>query len=272
MISNPDLILYACIAKKSTVLTQFISSKESGIELIAQKCIEKTPSHHSYFSHTVRKTTYSFLITDPFAYFVILHENLDKSESLWFLNRVKIAFELFLESSKNNHELSYHCFQDEFYPVFQEILSIDSDLVDSLMEVPKEIRNPSMDSTGGKRSVVRPLLSKPAKLIMKKKKRPVLGCGGCVGDAKSVDNSKISENGGSVLANEEFSVSMRKNGGGYYLGGVRGGVGGGEGNKLKAKQIWRKHVWIVLILDLVICVVLFGIWLWVCRGFKCIDG
>ncbi|KAG7945353.1 hypothetical protein I3843_15G147800 [Carya illinoinensis] len=38
----------------------------------------------------------------------------------------------------------------------------------------------------------------------------------------------------------------------------------------KSKQIWRKHVWVVLLLDLFVCSVLFVIWLWVCGGFNCI--
>ncbi|XP_002516661.2 phytolongin Phyl2.2 [Ricinus communis] len=279
MISNPDLIFYACISKGPTTLAEFTSSKEPGIEDIAKRCIERTPPLHSTFSHTVRRKTYTFLINDPVAYFVISHESLEKSECFWFLNRVKIAFEEFSGANpvKDFDELTYNCFQEQFCPIFRNILSLNVELVDSLMEVPKDIRNPSLDSTRGKRSVVRPLLSKPAKLMMKKKKRQALGCAGCVsdgggggGEANVVDNNnnnnnnnyKVNHVGENVVVNREFSVSMHKNGGGFYMG---------DGRQ-KAKQIWRKHVWVVLILDLVICAVLFGIWLWICRGFKCIDG
>ena len=37
----------------------------------------------------------------------------------------------------------------------------------------------------------------------------------------------------------------------------------------KAKHVWKKHVWVLLLLDLFVCAVLFVIWLWVCSGFKC---
>lgn len=47
---------------------------------------------------------------------------------------------------------------------------------------------------------------------------------------------------------------------------------GGVGGRQKAKKIWRRHVWVVLILDLAVCLILFGIWLFVCRGFQCIEG
>jgi hypothetical protein len=40
-------------------------------------------------------------------------------------------------------------------------------------------------------------------------------------------------------------------------------------NRQKAKHIWKKHVWVVLLLDLFVCLVLFVIWLWVCSGFQC---
>ncbi|KDP42053.1 hypothetical protein JCGZ_03264 [Jatropha curcas] len=281
MISNPDLILYACIAKGPTILTEFSSPKEPGIESIAKQCVEKIPPHHSIFSHTIRKKTYTFLINDPFAYFVIFDEDLEKSESLWFLDRVKMAFEelTFSNPIEDFDKLTSLCFQSKFSPFFREILSLDVDSVDSLMDVSREIRNPSLDSTSGKRGVVRPLLLTPTNTMKKKKKRP-LGCvggGGCggsdVGGEANGDHHNLKEGGVAVMTNKinhvsdngnrDFSVSMtHKNVGGFYLG----------DSKQKAKQIWRKHVWVVLILDLVICAVLFGIWLWVCRGFKCIDG
>lgn len=40
-------------------------------------------------------------------------------------------------------------------------------------------------------------------------------------------------------------------------------------DRQKAKHVWKKHVWVVLLLDLFVCAVLFVIWLWVCSGFKC---
>ncbi|KAG8663161.1 phytolongin Phyl2.2 [Manihot esculenta] len=278
MISNPDLIFYACIAKGPTILSEFSSSKEPGIEDIAKQCIEKTPPHHSMFSHTIRKKTYTFLIHEPFAYFVIFDEDLEKSESMWFLDRVKIAFEELIASNpiKDFDKLTSLCFQGQFYPIFREILSLDVDLMDSLLEEPKDVRNPSIDSTRGKKSVVRPLLSKPTKMVMKKKKKP-LGCAGAGGGGEANgDRHNLKDGGGAmmdskvnhayengnIVGSREFSVSMSHKNGGYYL----------ADNKQKVKQIWRKHVWVILILDLVICAVLFGIWLWVCRGFKCIDG
>lgn len=36
------------------------------------------------------------------------------------------------------------------------------------------------------------------------------------------------------------------------------------------KELWRKHVKIIVFLDVVLCLFLFGIWLGVCKGVDCI--
>lgn len=278
MISNPDLIFYACVAKGSIILSEFSSSKQPGIEEIGKRCIEKTPSHHSIFSHTVRKKSYTFVIQSNFTYFVISDEALAKSEIILFLDRVKTSFEELMASDpiEDFDNPTHLCLQTTFYPVLRDILALDSDLVSSFTESMKENRTPSLDSRG----TASPLLKKPGKIMVAiKKKKRALGWGGGgsdgggEGNLKEIAGSKmdnkvnhVGENG-NIMTNREFSVSMHKNhnnnnGNGFYYG----------DSKQKAKQIWRKHVWVVLILDLVICAVLFGIWLWVCRGFKCIDG
>ncbi|KAF9671094.1 hypothetical protein SADUNF_Sadunf12G0011500 [Salix dunnii] len=246
MISNSNHVFYACIVKGPTIVAEFSPGEESGIEIIGQRCIEKTPPNHSMFSHTTRSKTYTFLIDDPFAYFAIFDENLQKSEYLWFLNRVKNGFK----------ELW------GFKMMKDEILALDADLVNALMEESsKDSRNPRcLDSTSGKGAVIRPLLPKPTKvLMMKKKKRPLGDANGDHYGGDLGNNNKV--NGVGEHDNREFSVSMMQKNGGFYMG----------DGKQKAKQIWKKHVWMVLTLDLIVCAVLCGVWLWVCRGFKCIN-
>ncbi|GMJ06365.1 hypothetical protein like AT5G52990 [Hibiscus trionum] len=255
MISDPNLILYACIAKGPTILAEF-SCKEPGIESLAQKCIEKTPPFHSMFTHTASKRTHTFLIDDPFVYFLISHENLHKSESFWFLNRLKTASEDFLLTGLivGADDLTPSCLQSHFNPIFSELMALDLVFVGSPV---KDSRNPSMDSDRGKGTMVAPLLGQPVKGLKKKKRS-----GGMVevngGDGVGMDNTvdvHVSDDF------RDFSVSMQKS----------GALGSG-GERQKAKQTWRKHVWVVLILDLLVCATLFGIWLWVCRGFQCVDA
>ncbi|KAG5233705.1 phytolongin Phyl [Salix suchowensis] len=266
MISNSNQVFYACIAKGPTIVAEFSPGEESGIEIIGQRCIEKTPLNHSMFSHTTRSKTYTFLIDDPFAYFAIFDENLQKSEYLWFLNRVKNGFKEFWGSKmiKDGEKIGSFCFQGELRFMFREILALDADLVNALMEESsKDSRNPRcLDSTNGKGAVIRPLLPKPTKflMMMKKKKRPFGEANGDHYGGDLGNNNKV--NGVGEHDKRGFSVSMMQKSGGFYMG----------DGKQKAKQIWKKHVWVVLTLDLIVCAVLCGVWLWVCRGFKCIDG
>ncbi|KAJ4850799.1 hypothetical protein Tsubulata_009789 [Turnera subulata] len=329
MFSNPHLVFYACVAKGPTILTEFKSPEETGIDEVARRCVEIAPAHHSIFSHTIRKKTYTFLIEDPFVYFAIFDENIPKLESLSFLNLVKSAFEEHPGSNtvKDGDELAPLCLQDGFYPMFREILAVDAEVAGPLLEGSSKPgrypsmdsgrgekgRRPSMDSSRGgspgmdfmvggekgrrsgfdsnrggekggtprmdsvgggekggeedggeEKESVTVLVNQP-QMLVKKKKRSFGEPNG--GDYLVKDGATVDEKGHSFgeSGNREFSVTMmQKNGGGVGLYSVDG--------KQKAKQIWRKHVWVVLILDLLVCAVLFGVWLWVCRGFKCIDG
>ncbi|PRQ58411.1 putative Longin-like domain-containing protein [Rosa chinensis] len=88
MISNPSLIYYACIAQKIGKI-----AKNPEIGALAHKCIEKSPPHHSLYTHTVRKRTYIFSMADPFVIFGIFDQDLNQSEALLFLNRLRCDVE-----------------------------------------------------------------------------------------------------------------------------------------------------------------------------------
>ncbi|XP_008234757.1 PREDICTED: phytolongin Phyl2.2 [Prunus mume] len=255
MISNPNLIYYACIAHKTTIIGEF--SKEPGLGALAQQCIEITPPHHSMYTHTVRKRTYTFLIHDPFVYFAIFDDDLDQSEALSFLNRLKCDFEEANGSGSILVRDNYasHCFQAQFDSIIRKIMASDLELPNS----PPASRNLSLSSSKGKKLVLTPLLGKKTSEGLKKKKRLSGELNGDVGKDVTTMEKKVDVcddvNGGF----RDFSLQTQKNG--PLL----------SGDRQKAKQVWRKHVWVVLMLDLFVCAILFGIWLWVCRGFKCID-
>ena len=60
-------------------------------QTLALKCLEKAPTLHSMFSHIIRERAYTFLLDQPhlFQYFGIFDEKMERSEAMWFLNRVK---------------------------------------------------------------------------------------------------------------------------------------------------------------------------------------
>ncbi|VVA99855.1 unnamed protein product [Arabis nemorensis] len=141
--------------------------------------IENTPPHHSMFSHTVRKKTYTFAISDSFVYFTILDESMEKTKSFWVLNRLRSAIEDLIRVGGSDAETlinpSPNCPQSKLDPVFTEIvgvvdLELDMDLVGTPKSVARESRNPSIDSSKGRRAALMPLLRKPLKALKKKKR------------------------------------------------------------------------------------------------------
>lgn len=246
MISNPNPIFYACIAKKTTILAEF--SREPDLKLLAHKCIERTPSYHFMFTHTVRNRTYTFLIEDPFVYFAIFDQNLDPSEALSFLDCLKCAFKEVVKEGelvRGSENFSSHSFQVKLDPFFRKLMASDRGL--SITN-----RNPSTDLSKGKQILSSPLLDASPTEGLKKR------LSGDVG--KDIAIEKKLDVGDDVNADYSKSLSfpLQKN---HCLH---------VGDYQKAKQVWRKHVWVVLLLDLFVCLVLFVIWLWVCGGVECI--
>ncbi|EXC21433.1 hypothetical protein L484_011875 [Morus notabilis] len=257
MISNPDLIHYACIARKATILAEF--ARHPDLEDLARRCIEKTPPYHSMFCHTVRGRTYTFLIDDVSVYFAITDQDLEQSECLWFLNRVKSAFEETARggSKRRSENFVYHSFQPEFDSIVREIMALDSNSVNSTPSLSNVSQNPSLDGSRGQSMAFRPLLGVKLCNGLKKKKKRLSGeANGDLGKDSTMENAVDVYDD----INRDFVSSMQKNISPY------------AGDRQKAKQVWRKHVWVVLLLDLFVCAILFGIWLWVCRGFKCIES
>ncbi|XP_042497710.1 phytolongin Phyl2.2 [Macadamia integrifolia] len=265
MTCNPDLILYACVSKGTTVLAEF-SSDDKEVETLALQCIEKTPNLHAMFSHNCGKKIYTFLMEDPFVYFAIYDPKLGKSQGLGFLKRLKEAFMKFFrktEPLKSLDEIPNYHFQAKFTPIFHELLNYSGEL--NILPPPppppeiiyRDRRNVSVDSKSGKLVVSIPLLEKPPSKNSKKKKKN-----------KKRDSDEMETNSRDIpiekMVNvvedgKEFSVLSQKN-----------GLHQGSLIRQQAQKKWWRYVGIALLIDIVICTALFGVWLLICRGFKCI--
>lgn len=258
MFSNPNLVYYACIAQRTTILAEF--SREADLKVLAQKCIEKTPHLHSMFSHTVRNRTYTFFIDRPFVYFAIFDQSLDPSEAHLFLNHhLRCAFEEVFkgESLRSSDNFSSYSFQPKLDPFFRKIMESVRSFVASPPILSNCNRNLSTDSKGSE-MFSKPLLGGSPSEGLKKR---LSGEGnGDVDRDLTLENKVDVSDDVNVVYSKDFSLPLQKN---HSLH---------VGDRQKEKQVWRKHVWVVLLLDLFVCSVLFVIWLWVCRGFKCIDN
>ncbi|MCD7458059.1 hypothetical protein HAX54_037080 [Datura stramonium] len=263
MIPDPNLVYYACVAKETVILAE-INSKDADLESLALKCLEKTPPLHTFFSHTIRNRTYTFLIENPYVFFAIFDEKVDKSDGLAFLNGVKDAFREVIDRSsgkKRLDKLHPHCFQGELNPVFHQLLDSTIDVDEGSNSPRSELdhgRSTSLDSVKGKQIGSMPLLADAANSFKLKKKRLF---GQFKKRNEEMGEKKVDVSDDGIRLSREFSVAMQKNGSVH-----------GEGGHQKAKKVWKKQVWVVLSLDLIVCTILFIVWLCVCRGFKCIDA
>ncbi|PPD90506.1 hypothetical protein GOBAR_DD12564 [Gossypium barbadense] len=68
------------------------------------------------------------LIDDPFAYIIISHEDLKKSESFWFLNHLNVALKDFLLTSLvvGTDSLTQNCLQSNFDLIFSKLMALGS--------------------------------------------------------------------------------------------------------------------------------------------------
>ncbi|OVA08228.1 Longin domain [Macleaya cordata] len=198
MVSDQNLVLYACVSTGKTVLAE-VSSSDRDLETLALQCLEKTPDFHISYSHTVRKRIYSFLMEDPFVYFAIADEEFGNSQSFQFLERAKHAFLKMLKtkSSERFENLTSHCFHEEFNPIFRCLMdsTFKSNSLQSSVMSSRNSRNDSHNSR------------KQSKNSKKKKTSDEMDeRGSDIPIENTVDIS------GAVNQSREFSTSLLKNG------------------------------------------------------------
>ncbi|CAM8976962.1 unnamed protein product [Rhodiola kirilowii] len=275
MISNPNSVLYACVANGTTIVADFALNDPNLIALASQ-CLQYTPPHHSNYSHTVSGRTYHFLIDGkpnrPFVYFGIFDEALGKPEErVWCLNGVRDGFSDVLARNPELgiDDLSFRCFQDEMDLVFRRLLELRlSEFDDGVASSMKVIdRNVSSDSScSSQLNAVKPLLGNPEAVVSSSRIRN--------GESNGVGRNRGKE---SKLDVQEFYDTDDG-----LIDGFSATKIGKDGNmddtivsyreRQKARSTWRKRVGLILLMDLFVCSLLFGVWLYICKGFECLSG
>ncbi|KAL9225412.1 hypothetical protein vseg_001341 [Gypsophila vaccaria] len=274
MISNPNHVHYTCIAhqlgqesSESTILAEFNSaSADSNLQNLAQQCLHLTPPHHTIFTQTFSNQTFTFLLDYPFVYFGIFDRKSSKFDQISLLDCLKDTLSDVIKGNPNQKFTSF-CLQAEIYPVFHKLVSKSFDLDCYNVSNNDNVRPPLSVSGPGKgvKRVALPILSSSKITNCLKKKRWLSS------DSKEalVDGNIDVSDGNLDDVNEvKSSREVVCQNGVCFIDGHRGNNVG----RHRAKKIWRRHVWVVLVLDLSICLILFGIWLFVCKGFQCIEG
>ncbi|KAL9237424.1 hypothetical protein vseg_011973 [Gypsophila vaccaria] len=298
MVSKQNLVHYTCIAHHShhddsggdsVILAEYDSAGDSILNNLAEQCLDHTPPNHSNFTQTWNNRTYTFLLDYPFVYFGIFDTKFTKFDQLTLLGRLRDALNDIIKGDPSRTLTSF-CLQGELRPVFHRLLSRNPDFhVDRNDNVDVD----HCDGKGGISMVVGSskergvkgfgMLNCCTKNVKGVKKKRVSMCSSC-GSSESVSESKEALMEGKVdgFDDNEGDVGVVKSrgivceNGVCMLNGHSNGHGDGNGNgyarRQKAKKKWKQLVWIVLVFDLGVCLILFGIWLIVCPGFQCIAG
>lgn len=254
--SIQDIVHYCCVARDNRILYSYGNNGDD----IASLCLEKAPPFHRWYFETTGKRTFCFLIEGGYVYFLIADENVGIPEILRFVERFRDEFEKVAKkgsigSSLNMNSVHVH---EQLVPVVRRLIA--------------SLENASRWTDGG----VSPSAG-PAEGSTSSTKAPLLG--------KS--NRKTKDHHHHVIGIEEHRKSSDREGNNNNNNnnastsaevdhsGQRGEKDSSSASRVRsASQAVRKKWWhqvrIVLAVDALVCLVLFAIWLGICRGFKCI--
>ncbi|TVU43743.1 hypothetical protein EJB05_10234, partial [Eragrostis curvula] len=250
MSSSADNTVYCCIARGRKVIYCY-NSNDSGdpqAESTAALCLEHAPAHHRHYVHTSGSRSYAYLMTDGHTFFAIIDPCVGNAGALQFLERVRDVFR-----NANAHRNGLH---DSLVPAVQR-------LVASLEKMPHAafILEENADRGGSHESSTTsskvPLLGKSGSRKEKKKSKdktasPSDGENEQHGTRGVRIDMPEDEVGGMSLERSASQARLRR--------------------QQPSRSLWMRHVKIIIIIDAVICLVLFAAWLAVCKGFQCVSG
>lgn len=241
--TNPStgVTFYCCIAKGSKILYQY-NRNGPEIESLAALCLERTPPYHKWYFHTVGTRTFGFMMSDNCTYFAIVEPTMGSIMLHDFLNRVH---QIFIGVPKRNLESTLAPVVARFVESLEQMQGNQGSVVNS-------------DESFNESEIV-------VRGHSKRKKREKK-------DKNSTRNEIEMEEIAIVREGEgrERGVRMDVPGNGEERG-----TDGIERNRMRRqlsgrRAMWWSHVKIVAVVDAVLCLVLLGIWLVVCQGFKCV--
>jgi hypothetical protein len=242
--------VYCCIAKGNQILytcdnlnsnSNFNSSSNSHsqeLESLVLLCLENAPAHHNHFFHTVGTRTFGYIMADGLTYFAIVDPSVGNLGILNFLQQVRDGYR---NSMRNG-------VKDSLVPVIKR-------LIVSLDNMPRSTffnhEIPESGTSDGSTSSKVPLLGKnKSRKKLKDKER---------GNGENVDVREVRIDITSDEGRTGTSFSVERT---TSMGRTR--------HQLSGNIVWCRYVKIVIAIDVVICVVLFIVWLVVCRGFDCV--
>ncbi|GLU16303.1 hypothetical protein SLE2022_327420 [Rubroshorea leprosula] len=275
--SIQDTVHYCCVSRGGRILYAY-SRGDHEIEALAALCLERTPPFHKWYFETIGRKTFGFLIEDGCVYFTIVGKGLANLNVLQFLEHVRDEFKKVgkrgFRGSFSNMNLS--TVQEQLMPVIRNLIASLEHVSQS--DSDWKAKTPSLDHLGlspspsdvnaqidAASSTMVPLLGKPSKQEKKKQKEHSIA----VRDIELEEHRKSTERGVRADLGPLDSINHNEAGSSISLDKDFGSTRVRSGPQNIRKKWWRQ-VRIVLAIDAAVCLVLFAIWLSVCRGLTCL--
>lgn len=260
-----DTVHYCCVTRGNKILYAH-SRGDHQLETLAALCLEKTPPYHRWYFETMGGKTYGFLIEDGCVYFTIVDKGLANPGVLRFLENVRDAFK---KASKRGFRGSFSSMSST--SVQEQLVPVIRNLIASLEHVSHNWHAEAHSSHVG--------LSPSPSDVNAQTKAPLLG--------SKQDKKKQKEHAIAVrdIEMEEHRRSADR-GARAESGPMDANNHNGAGSSISTqkdysstrsrsipqnmRKKWWRQVRIVLAIDAAVCLLLFAIWLCICRGLSCL--
>lgn len=268
MMSN--LVYYASVVRdRSVPLAEYFNSKHEDLSALSVESLSKLPEFHNRFAYTMNKRMYMFLMEESFTYTAIVDEALGKGKGFGFLERVRDEFQLMLRArGLDAARLERNAMSADFEGVYKY-------LVKPLIGVPQKdlVEDPEVSSVEREdRGIGSPTqVGSPSHHEAGYQHHHHSNGNGSKGGKKDDQNTKMKE----IMMTQTKPSKYNEGGGGNSSSDMEnGGISTRKRGQARnvASKMWWRNVKRVLLLDLVVCCVLFAIWLGICRGFSCVKS
>lgn len=275
--SIQNTVHYCSISRGNRILCAYNGGNHE-IENLATLCLDKTPLYHKWYFETMARKTYGFLVEDGYVYFMIVDAGLGSPGALQFLEHVRDEFKKVSKKGSRGSLLGKNVvnIQEQLVPVIRRLITenVSQTRNEWAAEIPIMDRvdvglSPSPSNANGQIEVATstkaPLLGKPSKQEKKKAKDHVVAVRdidleehkkstdrGIKLDSSNLDSSNQSASGSPMSSQKDLGSSRIRP------------------SSQSMKKRWWHQVRIVLAIDAAVCLVLFAIWLWICKGVGCI--
>ncbi|KAK3120836.1 hypothetical protein QOZ80_8BG0642390 [Eleusine coracana subsp. coracana] len=270
MSSSAANTVYCCIARGRTVIYSYNSKDgDPATESLAALCLEHAPAHHRHFVHTSGSRTFAFLnnSVDGHTFSAIIDPCVGSAGALQFLERVR---DVFRTANNNSHRNGLH--DAMLVPAVQR-------LVASLEKMPH-----AAFVLDDENNVVADSNETSSTTTCTSSKVPLLGKSGSRKEKKKSKDKAKKKNVSSPGDGDDEQHHAGTRGGGVRIDMPPTPAEGmslersTSQARLRSRQqqpsrsLWMRHVKIIIVVDAVICLILFAAWLAVCKGFQCVSG